>query len=129
MTIEACIKCSNMNSSIEFYTKVLDFNVLVTPDPDPSSFMSKYALLERGGSSMHLSAHEGDGVFGNLVYVRTDAVEALYEQVISQGISSEDSGTYPALTIPLVEQSWGMKEFSVRDPDGNKITFGQSLSG
>jgi len=90
MTIEACIKCSDIKSSISFYSEILDFSVQVAPDPDINAFMSKYALLKRDGSFLHLSSHAGDG--------------------------------------KLTEQTWGMKEFSVRDPDGNKITFGQEIS-
>jgi hypothetical protein len=27
---------------------------------------------------------------------------------------------------PNLLQSWGMKEFAVTDPDGNRITFGEN---
>ena len=89
--------------------------------------MSKYALIERLGDNVHLSEHEGDGVFGNVVYVRVENVEALLEKFQEQGLTMNASGEYPALSIPLTEQTWGMKEFSVRDPDGNKMTFGETL--
>jgi len=127
MTIEACIKCRDVQLSLVFYTKVLDFSIQVPPDPDPSVFMSKYALLSRGASLLHLSSHEGDGVFGNLIYVRTDEIEELYEKFVSRGLNTKEPDNYPALTIKLTEQSWGMKEFSIRDPDSNKITFGQEV--
>jgi len=129
MTIEACIKCSDINASIAFYTKILDFSVQLPPDTDPNAFMSKYSLLRRGDSLLHLSAHAGDGVFGNLIYVRTDRIEKLYNHFIARGLNIDDPDTHPALSIALTEQSWGMKEFAVRDPDGNKITFGQELAG
>jgi len=29
------------------------------------------------------------------------------------------------LTMEPVVQTWGMKEFAVTDPDGNRLTFGQ----
>jgi len=128
MTIEACIKCSDIKSSISFYSEILDFSVQVAPDPDINAFMSKYALLKRDGSFLHLSSHAGDGVFGNLIYVRTGEIEDLYNRFLSRGLNSEEPDIYPALTIKLTEQTWGMKEFSVRDPDGNKITFGQEIS-
>jgi len=66
-------------------------------------------------------------VFGNLIYVRVNAVEALYKEFVSRGLNTDHPDHYPALTIELTEQSWGMKEFSVRDPDGNKVTFGQEM--
>ena len=125
MTIEACMKCSDIKTSLSFYTSVLDFTVEVKPDPDPSAFMSKYALLKRKDSLLHLSSHQGDGLFGNLIYIRVDSIEKLYEQFLDRGLNADNPDSYPALTIKLTEQSWGMKEFSVRDPDGNKITFGE----
>lgn len=77
---------------------------------------------------LHLSSHEGDGVFGNLIYVRVKEIEDLYEHFVSRGINTENSDSCPAVAIKLTEQTWGMKEFSVRDHDGNKITFGQEIS-
>jgi len=128
MTIEACIKCSDIKSSITFYTEILDFSVQVAPDPDENAFMSKYALLKRGDSLVHLSSHDGDGVFGSLIYVRIEGIEELYKKFITRGINTEAPDKYPSVAIKLTDQSWGMKEFSVRDPDGNKITFGQEIS-
>ncbi len=128
MTIEACIKCSDIKTSLAYNTEVLDFGVEVAPDSDETAFMSKYALLKRGNSLLHLSSHEGDGVFGNLIYVRVEGIDKLYEKYLSRGINTEAPDSYPAVTIKLTEQTWGMKEFSVRDHDGNKITFGQQIS-
>jgi len=127
MAIEPCIKCSDIQASLTFYTEVLDFMIKVAPDTDENVFMSKYALLNRDNDNVHLSSHEGDGVFGNLIYVRVENVDKLYRDYISRGLNTEHPDDYPALTIELTEQTWGMKEFSVRDPDGNKITFGQPL--
>ena len=127
MSLEPTIKCSDIKRSLAFYVDVLDFAVEQAPDPDPESFMSRYAYLQRDGDGMHLSSHAGDGVFGNLVYVRVDNVDALYTHFVERGSQTTDADDYPALTIPLTDQTWGMREFSVRDPDGNKLTFGQPI--
>jgi len=127
MTVEACIKCGDIKTSLSFYTEILDFLVHVPPDPEIDSFMSKYALLKRNNSFVHLSSHEGDGVFGNLIYVRTDQIDELYESFIARGLNTKEPTKYPALAIELTNQTWGMKEFAVRDPDGNRITFGQEI--
>ena len=87
--------------------------------------MSRYAYLQRQGDGMHLSSHAGDGVFGNVVYVRVDNVDELCNRFFERGLQTTDAENFPALTIPLTDQTWGMREFSVRDPDGNKLTFGQ----
>lgn len=123
MSIEPFIKCSQIKASLTFYTETLDFKVAQAPDPDPESFMSMYAFLEREGSFVHLSQHSGDGVFGNVTYVRVENIDATYKTFIENGLKTKDKG---GLTMELVTQTWGMKEFSVKDPDGNRITFGQN---
>jgi len=129
MSLEPTIKCTDIKRSLAFYVDVLDFSVVLAPDTDPESFMSRYAYLQRQGDGMHLSSHAGDGVFGNVVYVRVDNVDALFKQFVERGLQTMDTENFPALTIPLTDQTWGMREFSVRDPDGNKLTFGQPSEG
>lgn len=124
MSIEPFIKCSDISRSLDFYTGVLDFSILQPPDTDPNSFMSKYSLIERNACRVHLSSHEGDGAFGNVIYVRVDDIDPLYRAFVANGLNTHNPEVYPSLRIPPVEQTWGTKEFSVSDPDGNKITFG-----
>lgn len=123
MSIQPFIKCSRIKASLAFYTETLDFKVVQAPDPDPDSFMSVYAFLERDGSFIHLSEHSGDGEFGNVLYIKVEGIEALYEKFVANGLKTQDKG---GLTMELVTQTWGMKEFAVTDPDGNRIRFGQS---
>ena len=126
MPIEPTIKCRDITASVKFYTEVLDFTLVQTPDPDPNSFMSKYAFIIRDGCGVHLSSHLGDGVFGNVVYVRVDDIDPLYKQFVANGLKTDRPHEYPAIRIKPVEQSWGMKEFSITDPDGNKLTYGMN---
>lgn len=125
MSIEPFIKCSNLIASLAFYTEVLDFTVIVPPDPDPEEFLSRYSLIDRRGSSVHLSSHSGDGVYGTLNYVRVDNIDNLYKKLVERGLTAAGN---PGVVIEPVEQTWGMKEFSVVDPDGNKLTFGQQMT-
>lgn len=125
VAIEPFIKCSNIKQSLAFYTQILDFSVVVAPDPDPEAFMSMYAYLEREGSGVHLSQHAGDGVFGNVIYVRVADITPLYQKFVANGLNTDNPEQLPAVTIKPVLQTWGMHEFAVADPDGNRITFGQ----
>ncbi|NND89447.1 MAG: VOC family protein [Granulosicoccus sp.] len=124
MSIQPFIRCKDLSVSLPFYSEILDFKILRAPDPDPESFMSKYSLLERNGDRVHLSAHSGDGVFGNVVYVQVENIDTLFEKFLLNGLTESDRG---GLTMRPVEQTWGMKEFAVTDPDGNRITFGHPL--
>ena len=124
MSIAPFLRCSDINNSLNFYTNLLDFKVVQAPDPNPEAFMSMYAFLERDGSFIHLSQHAGDGVFGNVIYVRVENLDEIYSAFINNGLEAqEESG----ITMEPVEQTWGMKEFYVADPDGNRIRFGQQI--
>lgn len=125
MSIEPFLKCSDIKVSLEFYTSLLDFEVLKAPDPDPESFMSMHAFLGREGSGVHLSQHAGDGVFGSVIYVRVESIDEIYNKFLSNGLKIKDKA---GITMEPVAQTWGMKEFYVADPDGNRIRFGQPIT-
>jgi len=127
MSIQPFIKCSDIQTSVAFYSEILDFNILRTPDSDPESIMSMYSLLERNGDCVHLSSHSGDGVFGNVIYIRVENIDEIFNQFVKNGIKIIDEGMKSSISMKPVEQTWGMKEFSVFDPDGNRITFGHEV--
>ena len=127
MAIEPVIRCSEINRSLKFFTEILDFTVVTPPDPDPEEFMSKYALLERNGDLVHLSSHAGDGQYGNLIYVRVENLDQLFSSFVSNGLNTKDLGETSALRGGPVDQTWGMREFWVNDPDRNVVRFGQSI--
>ena len=125
MPIEPFFDCRDIRVSVDFYTSVLDFVLEVGPDPDPQQFGSRYAAVSRDGDTLHLSSHSRDaGAFGATIYVRVENIDELCERFIANGIklTVPDGGTTP------VNQTWGMREIGFRDPDGNKLTFGQPLA-
>ena len=54
------------------------------------------------------------------VYIRTDAIDALYQSYLDRSISIHPNGS-------LNTKPWGQKEFSLLDPDNNLLTFGQEV--
>ena len=125
MSIEPFFDCRDLPASVAFYTEVLDFQLVVAPDPDPEAFGARYAAVSRDGSVLHLSSHARDkGAFGAAIYVRVPNVDELCETFVGNGVNLTvpEGGTAP------VDQTWGMREIGFRDPDGNKITFGQAIS-
>ncbi|MEO0370264.1 MAG: VOC family protein [Pseudomonadota bacterium] len=124
MPLEPCLHCRDIQASVEFFTQVLDFKMVVVPDPDPTQFTSRYAALSRDGDILHLSSHPREnGAFGAEIYVRVNNVDALCAQFLANGVTL----TVPERGRAPVDQTWGMREIGFRDPDGNKITFGQAL--
>ena len=74
-----------------------------------------YLGVSRDGAVLHLSSHSGDGVVGGAVYFLCDSVDKLHSEFVAKNVS---------IHIPPVDQSWGMRELYVLDPDGNSVRFG-----
>lgn len=126
MAIIPTVRCSCMESSIAFYTKVLDFDWVDGDDEisDPS-----FSVLMREGGSLFLSSHKGDGTFGQAIVVQTDDVEALFRKFSSRGLKTPGDPNAPKeVHEGPIDQSWGTREFYVKDPDGNTLRFMQQLT-
>ena len=54
------------------------------------------------------------------IYIRTNNIEELYQNYIDNSVKIHPNGS-------LQLKPWGIKEFSILDPDSNLITFGESL--
>lgn len=124
MCVEPFLRCSNIEVSLNFYTSLLDFVVVQAPDPDPDTFLSMCAYLKRENSFIHLSQHAGDGVYGNVIYVQVSDLNKLYEKFLRNGLEVQGRS---GITMAPALQTWGMREFYVADPDGNRIRFGQRI--
>ena len=120
MAIIPTVRCRRMETSIDFYTKVLDFQCVEHGgDDDPSC-----SALMRGGSLLLLSSHGGDGTFGQAIVVLTDNVDALFRKFRTRGLKTPGNPDAPGEVHegPL-NQSWGTREWYVDDPDGNTLRF------
>lgn len=110
-----------MASSLAFYTGVLDFEVgRASPELEDPAFN----VLARGGDTILLSSHSGDGEFGQALVVLTDNLDALVRTLRVRGLRLPGRPESPVHEAP-VDQSWGTREFYVDDPDGNTLRFTQ----
>ncbi len=103
----------NKAATQDFYVTALGFQ------DGSSADYEAYLILRRDGIELHFFLFEGLDPLENYgqVYIRTDAIDVLYD---------EFSGwIHPA--APLQTKPWGLREFAVLDPDHNLLTFGQSL--
>jgi catechol 2,3-dioxygenase-like lactoylglutathione lyase family enzyme len=123
MTIVPTIRCSRMQRSLAFYTRVLDFECVEDGGRDPS-----FSVLRRDGALVFLSSHRGDGAFGQAVVVATTGVDALVRTFRSRGLVTPGDPSAPTeVHEGPIDQSWGTREFYVDDPDGNTLRFVQGL--
>ena len=84
---------------------------------DPPS----YAIVERDAVSIHLmpASETPDSLGRSSIYVFVTDIDRLHSELQDLGCPIE---------VPPTDFSYGMREMSVRDLDGNRITFGQQVS-
>jgi catechol 2,3-dioxygenase-like lactoylglutathione lyase family enzyme len=119
MTIVPIIKVRDMRSAIKFYTRVLDFRLKFPIEAEDGS---PVVDLVRDGGEIQLSTMSGDGVFGTAVNISVNEVDDLFTKFVSRGLNTSGKLESPVHQGPL-DQSWGMREFYVTDPDGNTLRF------
>lgn len=122
MKIIPLIRVRRMETSIAFYTNVLDF-VLVGSWPDMTD--PAFCVLKREDAELYLSSHSGDGVPGNVVSVLVSEVDELFRAYIRRGLDVSKKSESPVHQGPL-DQTWGTREFYVCDPDGNTLRYIES---
>ena len=85
----------------------------------------RYDILRRGNLVVHLEAHPDLAPAANETscYWRVTNADALHREFASFGLPSEGS---PSLSEPI-DEPWGMREFTMKDPEGNLIRIGHEL--
>jgi len=121
MRIVPVIKCRDLLRSFNFYTEVLDFERKLPGSSDHDMAIGVINLV-RDGAELQLSRHAGDGVYGSLNRVFVDDVDERYDTFRTRGLVTTHRPDSPIHTAP-VDQTWGLREFAVTDPDGNGLCF------
>lgn len=121
MRIVPVIKSRDLERSLRFYMDVLGF-ACRWPGYEDREAENGVIDLVRDGAELQLSRHAGDGVFGSLSRVFVDDVDACYAAFRLRGLDTGRRPESPVHTAP-VDQTWGLREFAVTDPDGNGLLF------
>ena len=102
----------NKKITRDFYVNKLGFTVFGRHDYDG------YLMVEKDAIQIHFFLYEDLNPKENYgqVYIRTDQIDAVYDQFVKQGVS----------VSALENKPWQQREFSILDPDHNLLTFGQS---
>ena len=111
----AVFTVSDVGRSLALYLGRLGFREFLRLGDPPS-----YAIVERDAVSPHLmpASQEARDLGRSSIYVFAADVDALHDELRALGCPI---GTAPA------DYDYGMREMSVRDPDGNRIIFGQEV--
>ena len=118
------LNVSNIDDSLDFYQQACGFEVV----SDPAAVRQwRWASIRSGYTELMLSESGQAAVETNIsdphverdwrsiFYFYPDDVVGLYAHVIAQGFKP----------TPLVVTTYGMREFSLIDPDGHVLSFGQ----
>jgi catechol 2,3-dioxygenase-like lactoylglutathione lyase family enzyme len=118
------LRVSDADRAEAFYGGTLGFAVDFRYAAGPEGPV--YLGVSLDNQQIHLSTFSGDSVIGAAVYCYIDDVDALFRRVIANGFSPPGRPESPVENGP-VDQTWDMREFYVRDPDGNVLRFGSPL--
>ena len=99
----------NLNAAVRFYTKVLGFT--------ESFRYGTYVGLRMGSCEIHVCPPDADDsrVGGGNAYLICDDVDAYFRKIKAAGAR---------VTREPGDRVYGMRDFVVLDPDGNRLTFG-----
>lgn len=108
----------DVKASAEFYVRVLGFQVV--SEPDGWIFVAKdrcMIMLGECPDDIHPSKL---GCHNYFAYLAVTDADEYYSVVRERGAE---------VLSPIEDKPWGMREFSLRTPDGHRITIGHSVSG
>lgn len=99
-----------------YYIELLGFETFGSADYDGYLMVQKDAIQIHFFEFADLDPYENYGQ----VYIRTKSIEAWYQKALEMKLPMPKLGK-------LEVKPWGMKEFSLLDPDHNLLTFGEEM--
>jgi uncharacterized glyoxalase superfamily protein PhnB len=122
-TVWPVLTYRDARAAIEFLSKAFGFEerAAYPRDDDPSIIVHGEMRWPLGGGVMFGSAGKDDSPFGqrvpgnDSVYVVCDDPDGLFERAVAQGAE---------VVRGLVDEDYGSRGFTVRDPEGNLWSFG-----
>ena len=106
----------NLTAAVEFYTGVLGFRL-------EHLHGDEYAVMRRENVRIGLPRATADAVPGSgRLYAFMTGIEAFFAEV-SASVAAKGG----SLVESLAERPYQLKDFAIRDPDGNRLGFGEEL--
>jgi len=105
---------TNADATEAFYCGKLGFELVFQLPASETQRDPCYMVFARDTAHFHISSHAGDAVAGGAVLFLTTDVDNLHEQFVANDVT---------IHVAPVDQTWGMRELYVLDPDGNSVRF------
>lgn len=115
------MKSIDMDQSLDFYTRILDFE---KDGRWPSTGSPSFSQIHRDGIYIQLSTHSGDGTAGNVATIVVEGIDELFKKYVLRGLDTTGKENSPVHQGPI-DQPWGWREFYVTEPSGNTLRFVQ----
>ncbi|WP_421863977.1 VOC family protein [Motiliproteus sp.] len=125
-TMIPMLNISHIETSLAFYQTALGFEVV----SDPNAISEwRWATIRSGDVELMLSQTsyllnltrpvdpQQSTCWPTIFYFYPDDVQALHRRLLGLGYQPTE----------LIETIYGMREFSLQDPDGHMLSFGESL--
>ena len=103
----------NLTLATTYYTETLGFTV--------DFQYNELTGLEYGSVLLYLSGPGQDlkkAVGQGSIYIFCDEVDQYYQSILNRGA---------LLAVAIADRPYGMRDFAIRDHDGNTLTFGRSI--
>lgn len=100
---------SDVAATADFYRNVLGFRT------DPGTESADYCVVWRDNAAVHLSSGDSPSN-GVRIFFWVRDVNALHAEVLARGATIE---------VPIETRSYGVRDFSIQDPNGVSLVFGQ----
>ena len=109
----------DLRASSRFYTDVLGFRRDFGDDEGGWSFLSRDAFKVMLGECPNVQPASELGDHSYVAYLIVEDIDQLHAELAARGAN--------VISAPA-DEPWGIREFSIRTPDGHRIRFGEPLS-
>ncbi|HMD33612.1 MAG TPA: glyoxalase superfamily protein [Vicinamibacterales bacterium] len=99
----------DVSATADFYVSILGFRA------DTGANTTEYSVVWRDNAAVHLAKGE-HAPTGVRIFFWVKDVNTLYEQVTKRGA---------IVAVPIGTRPYGVRDFSIRDPNGVEIVCGQ----
>jgi catechol 2,3-dioxygenase-like lactoylglutathione lyase family enzyme len=108
------IAVSDSARAEDYYCRVLGFTRMSVYPPDAARPDPRYLGLARDGVWVHLQSYKPERAGMTDAFFWVADVDQLHEEFRGRGA---------VVQLPPTDQSWGLREMGIRDPDGNVLGF------
>jgi uncharacterized glyoxalase superfamily protein PhnB len=108
----------NLKESTQFYIDVLGVRRDFGDGSDGWSFLSRDNFKVRLGECADEKPASELGDHSYFVYLTVEGLDQLHQELSARGAQ--------VISEPE-DQPWGLREFSIRTPDGHRIRFGEPI--